>query len=558
MKTKGILRQKNTLYCCVLMLLVMYFFSCEKVYVVEGQSDVLALIEEYKGIKAGSLMQELNYVMLYGPERFERENGKSQNVEVDIVVDNFKSVAGPFRLYLRNGDGNKEKAVSNIVVKIDGKVVLGNNNFSNKVNYYMVEVELTANSKLEVEVNGEPDSYVEIFITGRKVGWAKCYGGLKSDKAFAMEKTSDGGCVVVGESYSIDGDVSQNNGAYDIWIIKLDSVGELEWEKSYGGRLYETPECVIQTADGGYAIAGYTNSDDLNSFIDWTDYWVIKLDSNGDLEWQKCYGGTKIDIARSIIQTSDGGYMVAGQTSSSDVNVSFNNGYVDCWLIKLDENGGIIWEKSYGGMDLDICSSLIATKDGGFAMAGYSTELSGSIRNLDYWIMKVDEAGVLLWEKYLGSDKSDRPSKILETRDEELVVIGYSYLVYGDKDLYLVKLNNNGDLLAQKYYGGLGSDSGSDIIQTADDGFVISGSFESINRGYDYCVIKLDKKMNIEWQNYYGGTSSDNVCGIIQIDKGGYVVAGSSYSTDGEVVGNHGSDDFWIIKIDDNGELILP
>ncbi|MBM7560374.1 Ig-like domain-containing protein [Marinitoga litoralis] len=235
--------------------------------------------------------------------------------------------------------------------------------------------------------------------------WQKTFGGSDLDSAHSIEQTTDGGFIVAGYTKSNDGDVTGNHGlySYDYWIIKLDENGNLEWQKTFGGSDSDSAHSIEQTTDGGFIVAGYTKSNDgdVTGNHGGADYWIIKLDSNGNLEWQKTFGGSNWDYAQSIEQTTDGGFIVAGYTWSNDGDVTGNHGLYsyDYWIIKLDENGNLEWQKTFGGSDSDSAHSIEQTTDGGFIVAGstrsYDGDVTGDKGDYDYWIIKLDESGNL-------------------------------------------------------------------------------------------------------------------------------------------------------------------
>ena len=220
-------------------------------------------------------------------------------------------------------------------------------------------------------------------------------GGTNNDTAHSIQQTSDGGFIVAGTSPSTDGDVMGNHGFYDSWIVKLSSTGSIQWQKALGGTAEDVANHIQQTTDGGYIIAGYTYSTDGNVTGNHGggDYWVIKLSNTGSMEWQKTLGGTNTDWAFSIQQTTDGGYIVAGQTTSLDGDVTGNQGIRDYWVIKLTSIGNIQWQKALGGTNYDHSLSIQQTIDGGHIVAGWSTSIDGDITSnqgsYDSWVVKL-------------------------------------------------------------------------------------------------------------------------------------------------------------------------
>jgi len=288
--------------------------------------------------------------------------------------------------------------------------------------------------------------------------WQKCLGGANEDGAYSIQQTSDGGYIVAGYTGSNDGDVSGNHGDYDYWIVKLTSSGTLEWQKAFGGIYgtgYTIAHSIQQTNDGGYIVAGYTDSNegDVSGNHGYDDYWVVKLTCSGTLEWQKALGGTGVDDASSIQQTSDGGYIVAGETQSNDGDVSGNHGNSDYWVVKLTSSGTLEWQKALGGTSYDVAFSIQRTSDGGYIVAGYTLsndgDVSGNHGSGDYWVVKLTCSGILEWQKAFGGTDYDYAYSIQQTNDGGYIVAGGTNSHDGDvsgnhgwSDYWVVKLNS--------------------------------------------------------------------------------------------------------------------
>jgi uncharacterized delta-60 repeat protein len=346
--------------------------------------------------------------------------------------------------------------------------------------------------------------------------WAQTYGGTGSDYASSIQQTSDGGYVVAGQTYSFSDTI---NG--DAWVLKLDSSGAVTWQKTYGGTGGDYASSIQQTSDGGYIVAGYTYSfgDTING-----DAWILKLDSSGAVTWQKTYGGTSDDEAYSIQPTSDGGYIVAGYTYSFGDTI---NG--DAWILKLDSSGAVTWQKTYGGTSGDdYAYSVQPTSDGGYIVAGSTSSFGAG--DYDVWVLKLDSSGIVTWQKTYGGAGGDYASSIQPTSEGGYIVAGYtnSFGAGGD-DAWVLKLDSSGAVTWQKTYGGTGGDYASSIQQTSDGGYVVAGytnSFGDIVND-DNWVLKLDSSGAVTWQKTYGGTGLNF---IQQTSDGGYIAAGYTYS----------------------------
>jgi gliding motility-associated-like protein len=401
------------------------------------------------------------------------------------------------------------------------------------------------------------------------IAWQKSIGGPDWDQASCIETTPDGGYIVAGFTSSAGGDVSQHVHAADAWIVKLSKDGNIEWEKSFGGIGNQMPHSIQVTKDGGFIIAGQTNERNLSN-----DVWIVKISAIGELQWEKIYGSYGDEGAQSIIQTTDGGYVFVGSSSGKynggDVEEGF--GSYDGWMGKLDNNGNLLWQKVLGGSSGDVFTSIKQTKEGGFILAGSSSsaggDFAGNHGNTDYWIVKLTSAGNLEWQKLLGGWFEDHAWDIEITTEGGFIVAGAANGKSGDisgnkgwLDEWIVKLSSTGVIEWDKNFGGGFDDTATDILLTPDGGYVVAGRAGSTDGNLtahhgtiyfdDYWVTKLDGAGNLEWQKSMGGTGEDWAYGITLASDEGYVVAGHNGSNDGEITGNQGGRDFWIVKLVD-------
>ncbi len=419
------------------------------------------------------------------------------------------------------------------------------------------------------------DNAVDTFTSSPpSIEWQKSLGGSSTDYARSIQQTSDGGYIVAGYSASMDGDVTGNHGG-DFWIVKLNSGGSIQWQKSLGGSTFDGASSIQQTNDGGYIVAGWSRSNDgdvtgHHGSTDSTDLWIVKLNSGGSIEWQKCFGGSAHDGASSIQQTSDGGYIIAASADSKDGDVTGHHGYDDYWIVKLNSGGAIEWQKSLGGSSGDYARSIQQTSDGSYIVAGSSNSKDGDVTGShgisDYWIVKLNSGGSIQWQKSLGGSNIDAAESIQQTSDGGYIVAGLSRSIDGDVtghhgssdsiDYWIVKLNSDGAIRWQKSIGGSRSDIAYSIQQTSDGGYIVAGESDSHdgdvtgNLGnIDSWIVKLSSGGAIEWQKSLGGSNGDYAHSILQTSDGGYILAGESYSNDGDVTGNHRGYDFWIVKL---------
>ena len=419
------------------------------------------------------------------------------------------------------------------------------------------------------------------------IEWQKTYGGTGTDEASVVRPTNDGGYIVTGLSNSANGDVTGNHGAADHWVMKLNSLGAIQWKKSYGGSSDDKGYDIRQTTDGGYIFIGYTTSNDGNVTGNHgsTDYWVVKINDTGLIQWQKAMGGSGAENGYNVIQTLDGGYATIGLSSttnnSGDVAGSGNHGGSDYWLTKLDASGTIQWTKSYGGAGLEQAFGIVQNADSSYVLCGYSASASsGDVTDnhggSDYWIVKVSPSGVLIWQRSYGGTGADRAFNICKTTDGGYVVNGASASTdgnitanHGGNDYWVIKLNDTGGLVWQRSIGGTGDDFGRSVQQTLDGGYVLGGRTNTANNGdvtgnhgdYDYWVVKLNDAGAIKWQKCFGGTLGEGAPGatvpfttVTQLADGKYIMAGCTYSNDGDATGNNSTntttdDNYWIVKL---------
>lgn len=419
-------------------------------------------------------------------------------------------------------------------------------------------------------------SATSLFAQDLSVKWQKCLGGIRDDFGHSMIKTSEGGYILAGETYSYDGDVNGNHpdGHSDFWVVKLNSLGNIEWQKCLGGNEEDGVYSIIQTSDGGYAVAGYTRSDsgDVSGFHGYTDLWVVKITSVGSIEWQKCLGGSYNDHAYSIIETLDGGYAIAGETNSEDGDVSglhTNSAFSpDAWVVKLTNEGEIEWQKTLGGTGIESAQSILQLLDSSFVFVGIASSkngdvsgIHGNIGNTDGWIVKLSSEGELQWQKCIGSDSSEYLYDIIAD-DSSYIVAGASngFGTLGNYSNFLVlKLDSTGSTIWQNVISGDGGESASTITKSFDDTYLVSGSTSSNDStisgnhgGSDIFLAKLTSDGKNIWHKCYGGSSSDGAFGAVQNDNGSIFLAARTTSQDGDVSGRHGvanNYDFWIAEV---------
>ena len=335
--------------------------------------------------------------------------------------------------------------------------------------------------------------------------WAKCYGGVADDHAEGVEKAWGGGYIIAGRTMSLDGDVIGLNGMFwDGWVVKTTSAGGIAWAKCYGGGgvddLYSIQR-VKTASDSGYIMAGNTSSSLGGTNHGMGDVWVIMIDDQGNVKWQKAFGGSSLDKAWSVHQTRDGGYIVAAETESTDGDVTGVHGIRDYWILKLNSQGGIVWQKTFGGTQYEGFSTLDATYDNGAIIAGGSASWDGDVSNnygmADYWVVKLDSTGALQWEKSYGGSGLDYVFSIAQTMDSGYIMCGRSTFDPDSNGLFhsIIKTDKNGAV-----QWSAGPRETSDIIQTGD------GKYVSV--GWDsngYVITKMSSNGGVIWNKSVGG-----------------------------------------------------
>ena len=404
--------------------------------------------------------------------------------------------------------------------------------------------------------------------------WDKTFGGNDYDALRALDQTNDKGFILAGESWSDQsGDKSQPFiGTYrqlDYWIVKTDSLGNKEWDKTYGNPYTDYLTCIKQTSDGKYFVGGHST----------VDMKLLKLDINGNKLWEKTIGGNDSDNLNAVDITNDGGFILVGASASNigrDKSEA-NKGFADYWIVKIDSSGNKIWDKTIGGPSNDIPQAIHQTSDGGYIVGGYSTSGIGGDKsevskgNFDYWVVKLDSNGNKIWDKTFGGADLEYISSILQTADGGYIVGGFSESgISGDKseasrggsDNCIIKLDRNGNKVCNKTFGGSGLDLLNDIREVH-NGYILAGISNSrISSdktgapvgGRDFWLIKTDFSGNKLWDKVFGSGADDAFARMKLTHDGGAIVGGSSSSGvwGDKSQPSQGANDYWILKIKGN------
>ncbi|MHC0441976.1 T9SS type A sorting domain-containing protein [Flavobacterium sp. 3-210] len=457
-----------------------------------------------------------------------------------------------------------------------------------------------------------------IFTYSQDIQWEKSYGGIHADYLFDAQPTADYGFILAGSSLSdkTGSKTDDNHGDLDFWVWKMSEKGELDWQKSFGGNGFDLLQSIKGTKDGGFILAGTSSSgsgfqkgEDCKGV---TDFWVIKLDAAGGQQWQRTIGGIGQDELLCAFQTKDGGYILGGSSSSSPQPISNikldgksaatskadlfsksekSRGNMDYWIVKLNKEGNIEWQKTYGGQYADLLRSMEQTSDNGYILAGYSNSpISGEKTDNnkgagDYWIVKIDDSGVIQWQKTYGADGDDQPYVIHQTVDGGYIIGGNSDsknalttqggIVSNGTDLWLLKLDQEGSVDWSKTYDFGKVDILTSLVENNDHSFLVGGYAKSeIVRSAastiakavgasldkdgvnDYIALKTDEKGEEIWNKTVGSGGEDILRKVIETRDGGYIMAGTSNSNASkDKNSNIGSNDFWVVKLKDKQKV---
>jgi len=367
------------------------------------------------------------------------------------------------------------------------------------------------------------------FILQPPKQWDKTYGGANTDGGRCVQQTTDGGFIIAGWTDS------SGAGGLDVWLIKTDGNGNQIWAQTYGGTQDDWANSVYQTSDGGFIVTGATKSYGPGTPT-YTNMWLIRTDGSGIKQWDKVFGGVWDDEAWTVEETIDGGYCVIGS-----VTWHVGAGLADFWLIKTNSNGIEQWNVTFGGTDDDVAFSGHQTSDGGYVLAG-GTQSYGQVNYYDVWIVKTDSSGSHQWDQTFGP-ASAMGRSVQETNDGGYIITGYN--LWGlDQEVWLIKTDSNGNEQWNTTFGGSQDDQCFSVQQTIDGGYILAGWTESYGAGgMDVWLIKTDGSGNKEWDNRYGGIQNDQAFSVKQTNDGGYILAGRTASY------GAGMDDVWLIKI---------
>lgn len=423
-----------------------------------------------------------------------------------------------------------------------------------------------------------------VSVNSQDITWEKSYGGVNGDYLMDAVPTADYGFLLAGSSVS-DKTGNKNEktrGNLDYWLWKMDEFGTLEWQKTMGGSGADMLSCIVTTRDGGFLLAGSSTSpkggEKKQKGFGMEDYWIIKLNADGSEQWQNTIGGIGSDKIESAIELPSGGYILAGTSSSpkSVIKKQTSYGNSDYWIVKLEPEGNISWETTVGGNYLDIPVAVATSKNNDIYVLGYSNsdegpgKLEESLGQGDYWLLKMDDKGTVLWEKAYGGEKDDKPTAMIALREGGLLLGGVSNSENsGNKqasnqkgaDFWVLSINEEGSIEREDTYNIGQFDILSSLVENEDGTVLIGGYARTEKLGKksvdkkginDYVAIKIDKKGKVLWKQEVGSNGDEMLSKLFKSRDGGYILAGTS---NGNLSRNkntgQGKHDFWLVKLGD-------
>lgn len=436
------------------------------------------------------------------------------------------------------GAENRRIGDQRVVVKDSGEMQAFANNFlarytgncreANKIAY----LQATDFDGLRLYLSGKGDEGATgQTATQAGLRWDRAFGGAASDWAYSMTATRDGGLATGGRTES------KGAGQEDLWVVRVDGDGNRLWDRSFGGKATDRGRAIVELDDGGFAVAGATESGSAGEF----DAWVLRLDATGELLWDRRFGGAGTDWASGVVQTRDGGLAVAAYTQPS-AEIPFT-----AWIIKLDADGKTLWERKFGGEQTDWATAIAETSDGSLAVSGY-TESQGAGK-ADMWLLLLGADGELKWQQTFGGSERDYASTVAVTREDEILLGGMTESEgAGGVDIRLISLGLDGKTRWDRTYGGARDDWVRGLVQLQDGGFATAGYTTSEGAGlYDVWVLELDPDGNVLREQTFGGRKNEWARAIVQLPNGDLATAGDTWSK------GAGKSDVWVLRIRADG-----
>jgi hypothetical protein len=363
--------------------------------------------------------------------------------------------------------------------------------------------------------------------------WTRVYGGNGNEAGVAVQQTTDSGYVIVSSTTSF------GVGIQDFYLLRTDANGDTIWTHTYGTAAKDQAVSVRQTSDGGYIMAGINDPAGTDS----GNVYVIKTDAAGTVTWPRTFGGSYYDAGTCVRQTTDGGYIVAGATGTSFIDLA------NAYLLKLNSSGNQVWSHNYGGLGADFASAVEQTSDGGYILAGFTAPFLSLIG--DVYLIKTNSAGTQTWSRTFGGDSLDIALSVCLTSDGGYILAGVTKSFgAGGNDAYVIKTNSSGDSLWTRTYGGSGDDYASSIQRTADGNCIIAGGTSSFGvSGSAAYLIKINSSGDTLWTKIVDEPGGDGAAAVQQTFDGGFIVAGATNSSGPD------SSNVWLFKLTECSDL---
>ena len=374
-------------------------------------------------------------------------------------------------------------------------------------------------------------------VTENEITFAKTFGGNRRDRGINLLQTRDGGYAIVGYTSSLDA-IQE-----DIYLVRTDAQGEVLWSKTYGGQGNDNGWAIMETEDGGFLITGFTNSFGAGKM----DIYLVRTDADGNMLWERTFGGSQSEYGWAMAATTDGGYVLAGQTDS------FGAGDKDGYLVKVNAEGEEIWSQTYGGPKEDRLFSIDQSSDGGFILTGTTKSFGVGNSQRDLYLVKTNSTGELVWTQVLGEEPDDVGHAVRQTADGGYIVTGYTKSFGAQNyDTWLIKTDEAGISQWETFYGEASDDRTIYGEQTDDGGYISIGytrGFEPAGN-WDVFLVKIDSDGEVIWHKTFGGTTEDTGYTVRSTADNGFILTGETYSS------GEGGGDMYVIKVNQDGEII--
>lgn len=406
----------------------------------------------------------------------------------------------------------------------------------------------TANVAVKTTSGNKSVVITIVQVQSVNVIFTAAFGGNGLDVFTDFISTADGGYIAVGHTTSTAGDAADAKGNDDLWIVKFDKDGNKQWNRQYGGSGFDVANSIVRTASGNYIILGSTNSidGDVTSNHGGYDAWLVIIDGNGNLLSQKSIGGTQNETLFNLKPAADGNFIMCGWTNSTDGDVSSNHGAPDAWIVKVNDQGNVVWEKTYGGTNQDVAYDVTPVSDGGYIFCGALASNDGDaadrpVAHFAAWLVKINSAGNIAGKVYIGESGYDYGTVALEAANGDYIFAGETNTpgafdnFHANRDAFVCRLSASGDIIWKKAYGGSLRDETTDLIETSDGNFVFAGltmsndgDISDLIGGEDAWIMKLDGNGNILSNATFGGNQNDNIFQVKQLNSNHYAFAGFS------------------------------